>query len=300
MNKLFSTPLLIWAIFIAQSCWAAEPITFFIAADTHIGWNQTTDNELKNREAIEDMNALPGAKAPWSDDEEIGTPRGVLIAGDLTQSSSANWAGFWLGSWRYGFDQLYQVSGEGILKFPVYEGYGNHDLDTGFRGVLSGIYLRNKHRSTPVTISDNGLHYSWEWDGVHFINLNLCPGHGGQAYNSLAFLEKDLAQNLKSPRQPVIIYHHLHHASPDWPVEEKQDTIKILEGYNVIAIFIGHTHTSFRYRWHGIDVFGVPKIHGRQYYVCQIKDGALYIGRRINGGWKTSWKKQFEWLHGGE
>ena len=277
-------------------CYASDTITFFIAADPHVGRHQLQDNENINKQTIEDMNSLPGALYPASN-ETVAIPRGLLIAGDLTGDLHEHWDGFWLGKWHEGFDHLYQVNGEGMLRYPVYEGYGNHDFQFFSERVLAGIYIRNKYRSTPVKTSDNGLHYSWDWDNIHFINLNLYPGGFGRAEYSLDFLKYDLQHNLKTPNQPVILYHHYSYDSSLlwWSKEEREEAYEVMKSYNIIAIFTGHEHRSDHYQWHNIPIFAVPNTYEElQYCVCKITDNTIHVYKRKNGQWDGFWQTSFK------
>ena len=65
-------------------------------------------------------------------------------------------------------------------------------------------------------VSDNGYHYSWDWDGVHFVNVNLFPGNVwegeavayGRGHDPLFardFLIADLRRNVGTSGRPVVI-----------------------------------------------------------------------------------------------
>jgi len=248
-----------------------------------------------NRATAEDMNALPGTEFPSGDIVE--EPEGVLVAGDLTGDNPLNWTGYWLGRWVDGFDQLFPVDGQGICRFPTYEGYGNHDYERNNVSILSGIYSRNLCRRTPVNTSENGLHYSWDWKGIHFVNLNLYPGNDGYAEHSLDFLKHDLTNNLQSIQQPIILYHHYTYANNEdsWTAEEREQAYEAMKDHNIIAIFVGHRHTVYHKKWKDIDVYYVPETyHNQEYYVFRIQNNKLTINRRKNGQWNGYWAKSFK------
>src|SRR5690606_3152205 len=70
---------------------------------------------------------MPSAGTP------VAQPRGLLVAGDLTQNGKDGRAenNGSLGRNELGqFISDYGLTGtDGLLRFPVYEGYGNHDFD---------------------------------------------------------------------------------------------------------------------------------------------------------------------------
>src|SRR5262245_57437190 len=70
----------------------ARTITFFVASDTHFG---VPGIEEGNRRLIDELNGLPGLEYPPEIGGRVGTPRGVLILGDLTDySTEEQWRQF--------------------------------------------------------------------------------------------------------------------------------------------------------------------------------------------------------------
>jgi cytolysin (calcineurin-like family phosphatase) len=75
---------------------------------------------------------------------------------------------------------------------------------------------------------------------------------------SLEFLKSDLAMNLRSRRQPVVLF--FHYGWDDfsllwWTGKEQEAFAEAIKEYNVAAIFHGHNHSAAAYKWNGIDVF---------------------------------------------
>lgn len=270
----------------------ATDVTFFVAADPHYGYEQWNNNEKLNKEAIKDMNALPGTTYPR--DGVVQKPFGVIVPGDLTGNGHwTNWSGYWAGSWVHGFDEDYQVKGKGRLKFPVYEGYGNHDIHTkGNDAVIKGIKERNKNRSRPINLSSNGLHYSFDVDGVHFVNTNLYPGSTKDSRDSLAFLKEDLEKRVGKSGRPIVLYHHYNFNTEArwWTTEEKEAFYQVIKDYHVIAIFVGHSHATQFMRFHGIPVFNAPTVKEKlNYLVVHIGDDSIQVVERVNKKWSREW-----------
>lgn len=297
MNRIF----LISAITFFSFNLAAREVTFFLSSDPHYGYEQWDSNERVNKIAIDDMNQLPGKKYPDKVQqfglEYVQHPCGVVVTGDLTGNGCGrDWGGYWglWKGWRNGFNDDYDVSGNGRLRYPVYEGYGNHDIHSGNMSVLEGIMMRNRCRATPVNISDNGLHYSWEWNGVHFVQLNIFPGGEGDARNSLAFLKEDLEKCVGRQGLPVVLFHHYeYYFEPEqwFSYEDQERFYQVIEGYPIIAIFAGHTHCLRHYYWRGIPVFNATSVKDRaSYLVVHIRDRELFVQERIDQTWGAFWR----------
>ena len=110
-------------------------VTFFIDSDTH--FDQDYDStEATNGAVVASMNSLPGTAYPTG--LGLGTvatgPKGVLVDGDLTNwDHQLEWTGknAFGQHVRVGFTDDYPVLGGGTgttIKYPVYEGYGNHNV----------------------------------------------------------------------------------------------------------------------------------------------------------------------------
>jgi cytolysin (calcineurin-like family phosphatase) len=282
----------------------ARDVTFFVASDLHYGQDQAETNEQGNKNVIAIINKLPGADFPEKDFGSVATPRGVLLTGDLTDSGTGvNYHGYYLGVHLFdGFADDYPVkNGTGVhIHFPVYEGYGNHDVQkqTG-DSVLRGIVSRNKYRDTPVNASSNGLHYSWDWDDVHFVNLNVYAGSAGDARDSLSFLQKDLADRVGKTQKPVVIMQHYgfdEFSTEDrwWKKPERDAFYKNIKDYNIAAIFTGHNHLCQRIVWNGIPDFIAPKARGENvncgFFAVRMLDEKMIVAQsRYDNKWGEYW-----------
>ncbi|HEX8203568.1 MAG TPA: hypothetical protein VF590_24040, partial [Isosphaeraceae bacterium] len=158
------------------------------------------------------------------------------------------------------------------LNYPVYEVHGNHDSPRGDGLVVKRIIERNQTRPGVTNVSENGLHYSWDWGPVHFVNLGIVVGAVPEVarkrrYNplaSLAFLIDDLAENVGTSGRPVILTHHVDVAryspppdpqgpatSAEWDPADVRGYFAALTAYNVIALLHGHTHVRNVFQWDG-------------------------------------------------
>ena len=122
------------------------------------------------------------------------------------------------------FSQRYQQGGgDDEVHFPVYTGLGNHDLDQDgpkdevdwYRRELRD-YVELNHRPgvflKPIVPADNydvaSDCYSWNWDGLHLVQLHRFGGDTKKgAISSLGWLASDLSQHAAGGR-PVVLFQH--------------------------------------------------------------------------------------------
>ena len=257
--------------FLITSC-APRKFSFAVMSDIHLKGDDVIQRELldsviallnNSEEIIRDSTGI-----------SVGKPMGVFVTGDLTDSGKPE-------QWR-DFEDIFGLSGNGDLKIPVYETFGNHD--GGVNGaVREGIKGRNSQRKNLSMISENGLHYALETNGYLFVVLGSYPG--GQwdpgcewchyfresfreSEGSLSFLEEVLGQNNEGKKLPVFLFFHYgwDDFSRLWWTEAEQDRFfNAMTGSRIAAIFHGHNHQIDSYMWRGYDVFiaGSPLREGK-------------------------------------
>lgn len=251
---------------------------FFLVGDTHYFANQNNPSELNEKSRavtarlIDTLNRFPGTKLDGAND--VVAPRGVIHCGDIIDTGDKNgrsqvamqrteWAAF---------EADFGLTGrDGRLKLPVYEVHGNHDSPGGAGLVIDEIKRRNQQRPGLANVSKNGLHYSWNWGRVHFVNLGIVVGGLKEVararrfapLDSLGFLTDDLAQNAKDG-QPVIVTHHIDvprycvdcdpsgpATAAAWDPCDMRAYYEVLKKYNIAAVLYGHTHARAVFRWDG-------------------------------------------------
>ncbi len=237
-------------------------ITFIVATDQHYG----RDNNVElNHVVVGQINSLAGTLYPENFEKGfVRTPVGVIAPGDLLDK------GYDPATAQHRWDQWvadYGLNGnDGYLAFPVYEGIGNHDGGPERSIPRAMIRERNKQRKGLTEISENGLHFSWDWEHVHFVNTNLFPGDGPEDVMNvnpkehdpemaLDFLKKDLAKHVGDSGKPVIVITHygiLGGMSDWWTPESKERFHQAIANYNVIGIFNGHSHGADFIPWKDI------------------------------------------------
>jgi len=277
-------------------------ITFFVGSDLHYGYNQHTPacDEI-SRATLDRMNSLPGQSYPATAGGGLVTAvRGVLLVGDLTDLG--------LGSQWSSFTNDWGLNGERRLSFPVYEGYGNHDaLGTV---VPNGIKARNASRTGVSNISANGYHYSWDWDFLHVVCLNLFPGNepgqnslGGDPRNSLQFLVDDLARRVGNSGRPVVLMQHFGFDSYSldwWTADQRAKLYTAISNYNVIAIFAGHSHDLDFIQWNGFDTFNdgtIGHFTGNFFAVHVTRTNLVVVERTAASTWGSLFMKNISVLN---
>ena len=321
---------------------SAEPkseISFFLVGDTHYLADKENPQNLDPRSAatndrlIDVLNRLPGTRIPdTAGGGEVIAPAGVIHAGDVIDSGDKNggayarmqeteWQGFASGFGHTGRD--------GRLQYPVYEVHGNHDGPCGKGLVIDGIIQRNKSRPGLASVSKNGLHYSWDWGGVHIVNLGIVVGQVKsvsrkrryQPLESLDFLVTDLADSVGDSGRPVFLTHHIDVArystapnpdgpasSAEWDPADVRGYYEAIQGYNIAAILYGHTHARNIYQWdgspkkaaEGMSVFNVDNSahfasDAQAMFYFQLRNGEMIVRElATRDRWQTAeWTPQF-------
>ncbi len=229
-------------------------VTFLVISDLHFGAvvsGQPLRPVLLN--AIREMNAIEGKAYPSAIGGKVGAVRGVLAAGDLTEDGRPpEWAEFL---------ETMGLRGEGALRYPVFESYGNHDEYAG-NVVRAGVVERHGE-----------AHYALTWDGLRV----YCLGDGADD-SRRAWLERDLDALPKDTN--IVLYQHFPMrgawSTGQWfgDGNHRNQLRRVLEQRNVRGIFHGHNHETGHYRWGGHDTYlaGSPKHSWRNFLVVHITD----------------------------
>lgn len=217
-------------------------VTFLFTADTHFGYAEPIvmpDHpegigvERVHEVVVRAMNGIPGSPFPPGIGGLVGEPRGLLVAGDLTETGQR--------SELDRFEAIYGLTGrDGALRYPVFEGAGNHD-------VWGGPYVKAR-----IAERHGGARYSWDWDDLHMVCLGEAPNAA-----DLAWLRDDLAAAGSQVGVVLFFHYPLKDAETFWfgAGTYRDDLARILAGYRVLGIFNGHRHVSGLYTWRGYDAY---------------------------------------------
>lgn len=270
--------LVMWLLLLSVFAQARE-LTFLVTSDPHFG---SEPNESFNTAQILAMNDSLREKYPAEIGGAVGTPGFVLIPGDLVERGYApdSWTG------PGGFIAHFGLNGtDGMLKYPVYEGRGNHDVnnDTDCNNCITN-WITQRH---------GNIYYSFNADGVHFVCLDFYP-----TSEILGWLRSDL-KNMPDANMPVVLFQHIPPANKAW--QNLDVYMNIIRGYNIIALFHGHDHRSEHYIFEDpwsdakYDFFntGSPKGGNRYFYVVHITDDAMTV---VENDWwqgKSTWRNYY-------
>ncbi len=241
--------------------------------------------------------------------------KGLIIAGDLTEHTYKweilKFYNSLLTSKENELDPILERSKE---LNRLYEGLGNHDMRKGPCSVgignnsicerdLTNIISRDDRRDQ---ISSQPPHYSWEWDGIRFVQLNLLPGDEAESVwngssrdpqDALKFLKDELAD--AGPDKNVIIVHHYgmdRFSNKWWTTETKNAYEEVIRDYRVVAMITGHLHWSRRSSnmqqcWNDITAITVGSLRLGFHLDFKIVDDHLTVSRLRNGSpiWSDSY-----------
>ncbi|MEN6357871.1 MAG: metallophosphoesterase [Armatimonadota bacterium] len=267
----------------------ATDLTMFCGSDVHC-----TGTTIPNRAkaVVQRMNSLPGSAYPAAIGGTVGTPSGVLICGDCCDGgtwgttpatdtpqwySNRNYQDQW-NTFNYHFSKAGVTGDNNRLKYPTYVTGGNHDW-WRFAGYTSGtstyVAQKLKDRYTPnCNITEGNVSYAFNKDGVHFISLGRYPDQYVRSWLAL-----DLANVTTSTPIVMFLHYYLNDDEEWWSYEVRDLLADIIDGYNVIAIFNGHTHSTQHYTWNGYDCYDDGSIteYGN-FLVMHITDTTLSVG----------------------
>jgi len=289
------------ALFCLSAGARAADVTFFSYSDIHYGARTSRDDAtpITRSPYVEVINHLPGTAYPAAVGGVVGTPRGVIMQGDLINDGAL--ADRYPKQWA-DYIADFGVNGEGRCTFPVFEGVGNHDVNPNLF-VFEQVKARNQVRKELGYIdhiSPNGYHYAWDWDGVRFINVNLFPGDVwegeadsyGRAHDpmySRAFLIEDLEKFVGDSGRPVVIMQHYRPVDENWWTFSAADKYyRAIQDYNVIAIMVGHQGGGVNNTWRGINWIS----SNGQLIVCRIEGDTFTAAHRTLQDWGGTFSKK--------
>ncbi|XEN32170.1 cytolysin (calcineurin-like family phosphatase) [Ensifer sp. WSM1721] len=224
---------------------------------------------------------------------KIGRPLGLVLGGDITDDGGGQVREPREGRQLQQFQSRYeQAPGPHHIHIPVYVGLGNHDLDQDgpppnadwYRRELRD-YVELTHRQTvfykpPVPVANYDPlsdSYSWDWGGLHLVQLQRFGGDENKgAVSGLPWLKRDLS-SFAADGRPVVLFQHYGWdpfsievwdpaaktfddqgtGEPHWwSAGERQALLDHLKGYNVVGLFHGHEHDRvMTYRVGDVDIF---------------------------------------------
>ena len=247
---------------------AERNVTFLSTSDCHYDAFENEARNERNRDSIREMNAI--ATRVWP--EQLGggnveRPRGVVVLGDCIDDGDRVLDGKPQSRPQYEFFRAdFGLDGtDGLLKYPVFEGWGNHDgppvgkerFGFSFQAELKKRNAVRQQKGWIGNLSENGLHYSWDWDDVHLVQLNFYPAdqqRAGVRYSpvwhdpqgALTFLKTDLAKHVAASGRPVVLMSHCGFDTDWWTPADWKDLYDAVKDYNIVLYLYGHSGTGVR------------------------------------------------------
>jgi hypothetical protein len=280
-------------------------MTFYITSDIH--FFRRTYNLTDQLTHVKVLNSFGSSGAVWPGGAGIpaGTPvaapLALLIDGDITTHGLAQD----LGAYRMTYER---GTVPASIQMPVLFGLGNHETvsdETPQNAKRMFDYLQTRMANTHMDLSSGN--YSWDWQGVHFVQMNTWAGDQTSLYahtsNGLAWLANDLKTYAGNSTRPVMLFEHyllknvypsrVSNATNDdfFPADsnaidstgaktgEGYETFwKIIQNYNVIGMFGGHDHCLGMYNTmlSGLPVTGTlyPDVPGYALPMDNYDDGS--------------------------
>ena len=263
-----------------------------------------------------------------------GEYRGVIISGDLTHNSRLDefekYQSFIQCFKSYAFDGLgnhdYSYVGEkGPASLTPSQNYGLDKIIPGDQlywdsaSIEIWDEIRTRKRIPSVETSFPNIHYSWDWEEVHFVQLNIYPGDepvkfkgAKNPFRGYTYLKNDLEKNVGNSGRPVVLAHHYGmdkfsrgimedgHINPKaewWTENDRKKYWELLKPYNVILILTGHAHycDECYLPWDGesigvgnvgpdfIPTFITGAARESKYVECSIEGNQLTVKRYLEG-----------------
>jgi cytolysin (calcineurin-like family phosphatase) len=307
-------------------------VTFIVTSDAHYDAFENEDRNERVRDTLLHLNSVTNLTWP----EELGgdliqNPRGVLLLGDAIDDGDRILHGKHQTPRQYRlFEADFGLDGtDGLLNFPVFETWGNHDGPPvgqekhgfSFQAQLQRRNLLRQEKRWLSNLSSNRLHYSWDWDDVHFVSLGIYPAdrqHEKVRYSptwhdpqgALRFLREDLASRVGQSGRPVVLMSHCGFDADWWHTNDWRAAYEAAKPYRVILYFYGHSGTGLRtwappeetQAWQCVNTGQTEN----GFFVVQITRDKVRLAYRVKhwieeplpeGKRKRTWTGTWEWKH---
>lgn len=312
---------------------APRNVTFVATSDVHYDAFENEDRNDRVRDTLRVLNTVTNLAWPeqWGG-EGIAAPRGVVVLGDVIDDGDRVYQGkhqtprqFYQFAADFGLDGT-----DGLLNYPVFETWGNHDgppvgsekFGFSFQARLKERNLQRQKKGWLANLSENGLHYSWDWDDVHFVSLGIYPAdkqnplipryspvwHDPQ--RALTFLKQDLAKCVGQSGRPVILMSHCGFDTDWWHTNDWRAVYETAKNFHVVAYLYGHSGTGLRtwappgesIPWQCINTGQTEN----GFFIVQIAADRLRAAYRLKrwtaepvpgGKQRRTWDGPWEWKH---
>lgn len=244
-------------------------VTFYVTSDLH--FFRRTFNLTDQLRHVQVVKNFYSTKALWPAGTGLATgtpiqkPVAVIVDGDMTTYGAADNLGAFRTTWERG-------TVPDSIQYPILFGLGNHELNSDETpDDTHRMFEYLQARMANTHIDPESGNYSWDWNGVHMVQLNTWAGDKTSEYvrpsDGLGWLKNDLETYVGNSTRPVMFFqHYLFTAvntsksiSPTnddyWPTDANaidaagnktgkgyETWFSIIKNYNVIGMFGGHDH----------------------------------------------------------
>ena len=205
--------------------------TFILVADTH--YSSVDEDHPASHAMVKAINRIADGRTTWptrlggratgfsTSGETIARPEGIVHLGDMTDFGSAPELDGGRGAFGlkkyHGFRQFWEHDGPGKtkVKYPVYCGLGNHDLDFGQANrerMWNYVATRHQGAKAPVPVDDfdpGSLCYSIRIGPVRILHLQRFATDTRHGHASgLPWLKTQLARAARASEHVLICQHY--------------------------------------------------------------------------------------------
>lgn len=282
-------------------------VTFAVLADLHFDLLPETDQyyHVRTVNRLEHNFVWPNDIKCYKGDT-LTDLSAVVIAGDIFDKA--------LPETHQLFKMRYfgnNFKDDKVINYSVFPGFGNHDINPfehnktqNIRGramnlsLLDSILVAKKSANEILNYDPDSRAYSWNIEDVHFVQMHTYAGDNTYCKgNSLVWLEEDL-KRYASGNNPVVYIQHYGFddwAIKWWPKSKREALFDILDKYNVVGFFVGHTHAPSVQTYRGYSIYQVnnawPDEDGKgSFAVARIKGNDFAV---VNCRWLDN-KGNFE------
>ncbi len=246
---------------------ANRDVSVVVTADTHFDMPPETDQyyHVVAINNLVDHFQFNKQETPNRSGSILRKIDGVIIAGDLFDKADPKIIDLYKKRWEKGTNPKQ-------IHYLVYPGLGNHDLDPysddsikNAQGRALNLQYMDSLLSAKlaqkeiVNLDPSSRAYSWNIQDVHFIQAQCCVGITSYCEDNFEWLEADL-KTYASDGEPVVYIQHYgfdQWALKWWPETSRKHLFDILEQYNLIAFFVGHTHVTSVQHYRGHKIYQV-------------------------------------------
>lgn len=242
-------------------------VTVAVLGDLHFDLPPETDQYYHVR-ALNNLEGKFSIPAEFVNGVSTGTVEkldGVIVAGDMFDKPYSNVHELY--KQRY-----FQGPGDKQIHYPVFPGYGNHDIDPISQDSIKNLegraanlelldsLLNDKLKKGEIlNLHPGSRSYSWNIGDVHFVQAHRYSGDNAYGDANWEWLEADL-KKYASAGNPIVYIQHYgfdEWAIKWWSEADRERLFDLFSKYNLAAFLVGHTHEASIQEYRGYKIYQV-------------------------------------------